>query len=232
MDGFGGKGRVLGGDAGEPRVGVLGRELVAVAGDGEPRAVDLQAAATSAAAGRAVFVEDDVPYLSRPSRHTPIQGAVDDDAAADAAADGDEEHVAGAATGAESVLGDGGGVGVVLQEARDVELLLEPRGEGDIAPAREVGGMGDHAAQVVDRPGRGDADRRQLLLAEARLAQALAQGGGHAGDDGVGPFGAKGGTDVLGEDGAGGVDDEGEDLGGAEVEAAEEAGGVVAGDHV
>ena len=60
---------------------------------------------------------------------------------------------------AERQLGEGGGVGVVDDDDREVEPCREVGGEREVGPA-EVGGRGDDAV-VVDDAGAGDADAEQ-----------------------------------------------------------------------
>ena len=90
-----------------------------------------------------------------------VELAVEDDAAADAGADGDQQQVVDVVAGAELELAPRGGVGVVLDHDRQVDARLEVGLEVDVAPG-EVGREQHDGAGLVDVAGRADADRLDL----------------------------------------------------------------------
>ena len=90
-----------------------------------PGAVGLEAAEVAAPALDAVGDHRDVADLAAHAEPTAHQLAVDDHAAADAGADREHQQVLDVLAGAERELAPGGGVGVVLHDDRQVELLLE-----------------------------------------------------------------------------------------------------------
>ena len=84
-----------------------------------------------------------------------------DDAAAHTGADGDEQQVVGVRSGTEAVLAPGRGVGVVLDDDREVDELADVLGERLVDPV-DVGREGHRGAVDVDEARRADADAAHL----------------------------------------------------------------------
>ena len=72
------------------------------------------------------------------------EGAIEDEAAANTGAEGDEEHVLGASPGTEPKFPEGGEVDVVFYDGGEVEMRLNTLSEGEVVPV-EAGGMLDDA---------------------------------------------------------------------------------------
>ena len=91
------------------------------------------------------------------------QDAVDHDAAPDAGADGEQDHVVHLGSGAETELPPGRGVGVVLDDDRQVQDRLETSLERYVSP-REVRGEVHSGPRTVDEGSARDADCVDLVL--------------------------------------------------------------------
>ena len=105
-------------------------------------AVGLEAAAVAAPAQDSAGHDPHVADLGGDPEGAAVQLAVEDDAAADAGADGDQEEVVDVLAGAEGELAPRRGVGVVLHHDRQVDARLQLGLEVEVAP-REVGGEQD-----------------------------------------------------------------------------------------
>ena len=82
-------------------------------------------------AGRAVQIERDVPELAGRTHCAAVEPVVQDQAAADARAEGQHYHVPDAAPGAEPMLSDRCGVAVVLNQHRHTESPSEALAQVD-----------------------------------------------------------------------------------------------------
>src|SRR5262249_34665280 len=131
----------------------------------------LQASVVPAATQRACRIDDRVPDLARGTLRAAVQFPVDDDAAADAGADGDVDEVPYALPGAERQLAEGGGVGVVLQPGADARALVHDLRQRDVAPAFELRRCGNNAVLGIDPTRRTDADPREIADANLHLAR-------------------------------------------------------------
>ena len=121
------------------------------------RCVGLPAPALAARAERAVRVDHHVTRLAGEAVGAPQQLPVEDDAAADARAEGDGDQALAAAAD-DPVRRDGGAVGVVVDQRRQVEAQTELPRHVHTHQTRGVGRPTDDAASV-DEPGQTDADR-------------------------------------------------------------------------
>ena len=113
----------------------------------------------SAAAPAAARFDDGVADLARVPGAAPPQPAVEDQAAADAGADPDPQHVVRAPARPPGVLGQGADVGVVVDVDGDAtQPLGEQRAEGDVVflPPRQVRRLADDAGFMVDGARRPD----------------------------------------------------------------------------
>ena len=158
-----------------------------------------------------------VPDLGAHAEGAAVERAVEDDAAADAGADGDQQEVVDVVAGAELELAPGRGVRVVLDDDGQAERRLEVGLQVEVAPG-QVGGEQHDGAGLVDVAGRAHADR-------------LDRGGGSRSSVTSFSIAASMACDVGGrrldpellEDGAVLVDDAAGDLGAADVDAAGQA---------
>src|SRR3954471_14281007 len=116
----------------------LRRDLLCSAHECGATAVLLPATVVAAATPPATGHDPHVPGLTRDAERAAIEPVVDDDAATDAGADGDDDDVLGAGTCAEAVLPPRGGIGVVLDDDREAEHLGDLLAKRGVAP-REVG---------------------------------------------------------------------------------------------
>ena len=99
-----------------PRAAVAG-----LAHQGRAAGVLLEAAVVAAAAQDAVGHDAHVADLGADAEGAAVELAVEHEAAADAGADGDQQQVVDVLAGAEAELAPGGGVGVVLDDDREVD---------------------------------------------------------------------------------------------------------------
>ena len=131
-----------------------GRELEAVAGG-----VGLEAAAIGAVAlaGAAVGLDDHVPELGGGPAEATVDAPARHDAAADAGAQREHEHLVDAHAGAEAVLGDAGHGGVVVDRDRHAVALLQDVAQRHVRE-RQVGRDHQPSPGEVDRRGGADAD--------------------------------------------------------------------------
>ena len=92
---------------------------------------------------------------------------VDDNPAADARAQSPKHQAGHIAGGPDPILAIGGGVGVVLENRRFVELVGHQLADGQIVPARQIVRMQQHPAGNVHRAGRGHADGGDFIPTHA-----------------------------------------------------------------
>jgi hypothetical protein len=201
-------GDVLGVAAGqldEAAATARGHELPGLAVEGGAGGVALPAAAPTARAREAVVVDDHVADLPGEAVGPPYEQAVDDEAAADPGAEGDEESGVRAGGGAQLVLGPRRARGVVVGPHREAQRLGQARPEGQLHDPGQVGREAQGAVPV-DQPGRPHAHGGDP-------GRAVEERGGHrhhARQQAVGV--AHGRLPVLGHDGPVVVEDDPEDL--------------------
>ena len=142
-DHAGGDRSVVGEEIGERAVGVRGERTGGTldAGGG---GVVLEAAAAAAGAGGAVVVDGDVADLAAHADDAVPDAARDDDAGADAGAEGEHGHGVDAfvAAGAELPLGECGGVGVAVEDDGKAGEVFEGRSGEGRSPSRGSWGAG------------------------------------------------------------------------------------------
>ena len=196
---------------GEGLADAAGRgELVGEAQQGAAGAVLLDAAASTASARQTVGDDAHVADLGAGAEAAAQQAVADDDGAADAGSDGERHHVGVQASGAVAELGPAGGIGIVLDEHREVEARLELLAQRLVAPV-DVRRVVDGRLGGVDEAGGGDAGCCHLL--------AIRQHPDHL-DDGVleGCRVGRGRHPLRAHDGAELVDECTGDLGAADVD--------------
>jgi hypothetical protein len=115
-----------------------------------------------------------VPQLPADPERTAQQRAVDDDAAAEPGAHGEQHHVIDVPGGAEPELAPGRGVGVVLHQHRQAGPLLDVRPQR-LVPPGQVRREEHHRPGPVDVPRCGDADRGDLVPA-SQLGDGVSDG--------------------------------------------------------
>ncbi len=130
-------------------------------------------AAAAAATDRAVGVDDDVPDLTGGATRAAVELAVDDDAAADTGADGDEDQVAAAAPRAFMELAIGRQLGIVLEMGGHARGGLEQAGDRDVVPPGQVRGVDEHALHRVGRAGDADASGAKVRCRQPVVAGQL-----------------------------------------------------------
>ncbi len=150
--------------------------------------------------------------LAGGAARTPVQLAVRDDAAADAGAQGEHDHLARAAAGAVAKLGEAGHVGVVVDHDRHAVALAEQIAQGHVAQ-RQVGRQHDAAGAKVDHRRRADAERVDRAVLGHGLVEATVQ----VVEAGTGRLGG-GGAARAGQDAEGIVDQPDGELGSAEID--------------
>src|SRR5690606_15849738 len=149
-----------------------GRRL-GVPGEGRAAEVGLQAARVAARADRAVVVDAYVPDVAGAAGHAAVDGAVHDDAAADAGADLDEEEVAHRAGQPGVQLAQRHQVHVVVDEDGAPQLLPDRVADGEPVPAGHDRRDDRHAVAEADRPG--DPDPGAVHLRDQPLVAQLAE---------------------------------------------------------
>ena len=102
-----------------------------------------------------------------------IDLAVDDQSAADAGADGDEQHHLAAPARAVPRLGQGRRVAIVFQPRRQTQRPTAPVDQRKAFPAVDVMAFDHHAAGRIDRPAKADADRRHVVSRRQHRAAEL-----------------------------------------------------------
>ena len=116
-----------------------------------------------------------VADLGCPEAGAAVNPIVDDQCAADAAADGDIEEGRIAAAGTEPALGQPGCVGVVFEDdAGNSEVLADPVRQREIVPTFNLVRFLDAATAGVDRAAEADADGLDLVARRDRLSRAEA----------------------------------------------------------
>ena len=119
--------------------------------------------------------------------------AVNDHPAADARAEGQQDHVGALPPRPAEELAEPGGVGVVLQRHGDAaELAGDPLAQADLDEAVDVGRGVDDALGHAQRPRAADAHAQHVAAGQARLADGLFGALGDAVDDGPGAAGRGG----------------------------------------
>ena len=126
--------------------------------------------------------------------------AIDDDAAADAGAQGCEDHVLGALAAALPEFAQSGNVGVVTGLDGEAHQLGQSLGDVENAPA-QVNTLVDHAL-AVDGTGHADAHADDGGLVNVLLVDELQDGGCDIGQDALAVVGHDGGDLPLVEHGA------------------------------
>ena len=176
-----------------------------------------------AVADRAIGSEANMADLAGIAGGAAEEGAIEDEAGAEAGAHGEEDEVGDAATGTEVELGQGTGVGVVLESAGDAELGCEDGADGNVDPGREVGWRLNEPAIGVERSTAADADAGEVRRRGAVGGQGFAKEMDDLRDGGGGAGGGECGEDGTREDvrWIAGEDDGG--LGAADVDAGEQA---------
>src|SRR4029453_10981520 len=119
-----------------------------------------------------------------------VQGAVQDQAHADAGADGQEAEVGDPDGQAPPALALGGQVDVVLDPDAVPENLAQPGQQPLAAPAGQVGGQDDRAPGRLEHPGAAHGDVLDLVPADAGLGGQAVGDGPELADQGAGAGGA------------------------------------------
>lgn len=182
----------------------LGRAVEAVpagqGGDGLPAGQGVEAAAAVGRGGQGAGAGDgEEADLARPAGGTAAQPAVQDDGRADAPAQPEQDEGVEVAGGAEALLGEGGQVGLVLDEHGGGQAA--PEGVHQVpVPDGQALGAAQFAAAGGDQAGGSDGDGVEVPGAGGAGG---AQQGGHrvlGGSDGEGGFG-QGMAEEVGDDG-------------------------------
>ncbi len=103
--------------------------------------------------------------LTGSATRTPIQPALEEESAADTRAQSQHDHVLQPAGGSGGRFPQNRRVGIVLEDHRYPQRLLEYPGKGYLFE-REVGGREDGPVLVIYGPGASQADRLWLELGE------------------------------------------------------------------
>src|ERR1043166_7476793 len=93
-----------------------------------------------------------MPNLRRSPPAAAVNFAVDDEAAADAGADGDVEDRRQSLAGAEECLGEAGDVGVVAEHGGAADESRDPVAEREAVPAGDLVRLDDGARRIIDGP--------------------------------------------------------------------------------
>ena len=157
----------------EAVVELLGEDLLLGQVDQTCRGgIRLPAALSAAAALLAVLDDDHVTQLRAREVGAAVNLAVDDDAAADACAEGDGNGVLRALCGACEVLSQSRRVRVILDEHLFAEALVHHLGDLPVVEVK-VRGILDDAGLRVHRAGNADTDALHLVHGDARLLARL-----------------------------------------------------------
>src|SRR3954447_4877822 len=143
-----------------------------VAHQGGAARVLLPAAAVTAAADLTVGDNLHVSDLRGNAERAPVQLAVEHDPATDSGPDRDQQAVLDVLTGAEGELPPRSGVGVVLDDDRQSDTLLQVVAKRFVAPG-EVGREQDYGAAYVDEACRSDANRLYVVVPAQLVDQIL-----------------------------------------------------------
>ena len=114
-----------------------------------------------------------MPHLAGHAVHTTVELAVEDQRAADAGGDGHVDHVVVAAARAQLVLGQRGGVGVVVQPDRHLQPLGQHGAHGQVVQRDDVAGFDHHAVFIIDKGRKGCADAAHVGRGHAAVGHEL-----------------------------------------------------------
>lgn len=131
----------LSGDLLRPRqqgLRMLRRRLPGLTDQGRGGGIRLPAAPAAAGAGLAVQHQQGVAQLGPGPPHTVINFPADDDAAANAGAQGNEHHVVVAHRRTRHLFGQSGTVGVVAETAGNAKALLQHPAHRDVVPSQVI----------------------------------------------------------------------------------------------
>ena len=159
----------------------------------------LPAALLSATALGAVDHQLDVTHLTCGAPCASDQSVIGYDSCSDAGAEGHVGHVSSPFAHADSMLGDGGGIGVVFEGYGEGQLSLEHIPEGNGGELREVGGIDEGSGDGIDRARRGYSDCDRTTGTD--LFQETTVHRTDCFDHGLGGLVGGGGATGLGEDG-------------------------------
>jgi hypothetical protein len=112
---------------------------------------------------------------------TPIEMILYDDAAADAGADREVDHIGEAFARSEAVLTHCGGVRVVLHDCEQPCCLRDAVAERKVLEPRQVGAFNDDARVGIQRARRSDADSRDEVARD--ISDRIVDEGHHAAYD-------------------------------------------------
>ncbi len=138
--------------------GAAGDGSFYVAADGSGTGVGFNAAVISAAAFGAFEIDDHVAEFPGGFVGSEVEFVVDDDAASDAGAEGEEDHGVYFAAGPDPPFAIGCGVGVVNEGDRHCDVFLKDVAGGNVMPAGEVWSFIDNAFAAVQGSGTGHSD--------------------------------------------------------------------------
>ncbi len=124
--------------------------------------LEVSAAAAAAEPGVGGEVDDHVAAFGAVAVLAVDREVADDDAAADAGAQGEEDHAVEVAARADPELAVGGGAGVVGEGDRQPAMLGDPVADGEIVPALEVHRVDEFSGGDVHRAGRTEPDAGQV----------------------------------------------------------------------
>ena len=108
-----------------------------------------------------------MPALAGRVADAAVKPPVEDQPGAQPGAEGQENHVPNAATGAEFPLGHSPGIRIVLKPDRNAEPAAENINRRDLIPARQIRRGLDYAAAAVERAAAGDAAAAQPFVRDA-----------------------------------------------------------------
>ena len=124
-----------------------------------------------------------VSYLSRVPRRAGKELATQDDASADARADGEEHEIIDTLACTEALLTQRGEVRVVAYDHRQFQTLAEHGCHRRVIHRGKVWRMHHGTGDGVDGPRRGDADRDNWAVFESGLCHRGPGDIGHLGDN-------------------------------------------------
>lgn len=183
-----------------PRAAVEGggrsvcRALIGDTDYGCCRCVEFEASIAAAGTGGAVGVDGGVPGFAGHSCGSIPDFSIENDSVADSGAEGQHAEridVHGAAE-TEGIFGEGGGVGVTLDDDGLVEARLDSGAKIEVVPSGEIGRQVEDSGGEFERPGGSDGDSSELMcggVAQFKGANGLA----HVIDDGFASGGEAGG---------------------------------------
>ncbi len=143
--------------------------------------------------------------------------AVQDQAAADARAHKDADHVSGSLPRTQCVFAQGSQIHVILQKDRQLQSFRQARRQRDLIPARQVGRVVHESAFRVYGPRRSDAHAGHRVPFDTGIPGCLAGCPGHSLDHGIRSVIRPGGALGLGQDPALCIHDRCQDLGPSKV---------------